>query len=50
MHTQMKQTHQWPQRLSSGLCWFIAIAFFFAFKERHWHKIKDAERKTRRRR
>src|SRR5262249_50727321 len=29
MHTQMKQTHQWPQRLSSGLCWFIAIAFFF---------------------
>jgi len=28
----------------------IAIAFFFAFKERHWHKIKDAERKTRRRR
>ena len=29
MHTQMKQTHQWSRRLSTGLCWFIAIAFFF---------------------
>jgi uncharacterized membrane protein YphA (DoxX/SURF4 family) len=29
MHTQMKQTHQWPRRLSTGLCWFIAIEFFF---------------------
>jgi uncharacterized membrane protein YphA (DoxX/SURF4 family) len=29
MHTQMKQTRLWPRRLSTGLCWFIAIAFFF---------------------
>jgi len=28
MHTQMKQTRLWPRRLSTGLCWFIAIAFF----------------------
>jgi uncharacterized membrane protein YphA (DoxX/SURF4 family) len=29
MHTQMKPTRLWPRRLSTGLCWFIAIAFFF---------------------
>ena len=29
MHTQMKQTHQWSRRLSTGLCWFIAVEFFF---------------------
>jgi len=29
MQTQMKQTRLWPRRLSTGLCWFIAIEFFF---------------------
>ena len=29
MHTQMKQTRLWPRRLSTGLCWFIAVEFFF---------------------
>ena len=29
MHTQMKQTHPWSRRLSTGLCWFIAVEFFF---------------------
>ena len=29
MHTQMKQTRIWPRRLSTGLCWFIAVEFFF---------------------
>jgi uncharacterized membrane protein YphA (DoxX/SURF4 family) len=24
----MKQTRRWPQRLSTGLCWFIAVEFF----------------------
>ncbi|HEX6552684.1 MAG TPA: DoxX family protein [Ktedonobacteraceae bacterium] len=28
MQTQMKQTRRWPQRLSTGLCWFIAVEFF----------------------
>jgi len=28
MHTQMKQTRLWPRRLSTGLCWFIAVEFF----------------------
>jgi len=25
----MKQTHPWSRRLSTGLCWFIAVEFFF---------------------
>jgi uncharacterized membrane protein YphA (DoxX/SURF4 family) len=29
MHTQMKQTRIWPRRLSTGLCWFIAVEYFF---------------------
>lgn len=29
MHTQMKQTRIFPRRLSTGLCWFIAVEFFF---------------------
>lgn len=29
MQTQMKQTRIFPRRLSTGLCWFIAIGFFF---------------------
>src|SRR5260370_32488090 len=29
MHIQMKQTRLWPRRLSTGLCWFIAVEFFF---------------------
>lgn len=29
MQPQMKPTRQWSRRLSTGLCWFIAIAFFF---------------------
>jgi uncharacterized membrane protein YphA (DoxX/SURF4 family) len=29
MQTQMKQTRIFPRRLSTGLCWFIAIEFFF---------------------
>jgi len=29
MQTQMKQTRLWPRWLSTGLCWFIAIEFFF---------------------
>ena len=29
MHTQMKQTRIFPQRLSTGLCWFIAVECFF---------------------
>jgi uncharacterized membrane protein YphA (DoxX/SURF4 family) len=28
MHTQMKQTRIFPRRLSTGLCWFIAVEFF----------------------
>src|SRR5260221_14615722 len=29
MHTQMKPTRLWSRRLSTGLCWFIAVEFFF---------------------
>lgn len=29
MQTQMKQTPIFPRQLSTGLCWFIAIEFFF---------------------
>jgi uncharacterized membrane protein YphA (DoxX/SURF4 family) len=29
MHTQIKQIHHWSRRLSTGLCWFIAVEFFF---------------------
>lgn len=29
MPTQMKLTHRGPRRLSTGLCWFIAVEFFF---------------------
>jgi hypothetical protein len=29
MQTPMKLTHPWPRRLSTGLCWFIAVEFFF---------------------
>ncbi len=29
MQTQMKQTRIFPRRLSTGLCWFIAVEFFF---------------------
>src|SRR5258708_22562253 len=29
MHIQMKQTRIFPRRLSTGLCWFIAVEFFF---------------------
>jgi DoxX-like family len=28
MHTQMKQTRIFPRRLSTGLCWFIAVEYF----------------------
>jgi DoxX-like family len=30
MQTPVKLTHPWQRRLSTGLCWFIAIGFFFA--------------------
>ena len=29
MHTQLKQTRIFPHRLSTGLCWFIAVECFF---------------------
>ena len=29
MQTPMKLTHPWQRRLLSGLCWFIAVEFFF---------------------
>ncbi len=29
MQTQRKPTRLWPRRLSTGLCWFIAVEFFF---------------------
>jgi uncharacterized membrane protein YphA (DoxX/SURF4 family) len=29
MQTQMKQARIFPRRLSTGLCWFIAVEFFF---------------------
>ena len=29
MHTQMKPTRLWSRRLSTGLCWFIAVEYFF---------------------
>jgi uncharacterized membrane protein YphA (DoxX/SURF4 family) len=29
MQTQMKPTHRGSRRLSTGLCWFIAVEFFF---------------------
>lgn len=29
MQTQMKQARILPRRLSTGLCWFIAVEFFF---------------------
>ncbi len=29
MQTPMKLTHPWQRRLSTGLCWFIAVEFFF---------------------
>ncbi len=29
MHTQMKPTRLWSRRLSTGLCWFIAVECFF---------------------
>ena len=29
MQTSMKPTHPWQRRLATGLCWFIAIEFFF---------------------
>ena len=28
MHTQKKQTRSFPRRLSTGLCWFIALQLF----------------------
>ena len=28
MQTPMKQTRLWPRRLSTGLCWFIAVEYF----------------------